>query len=266
MIKLHIGCAGWEYRDWIGSFYPKNIANYNHLTHYAKHFDLNEINSTFYKLPSEQTILKWKDSVPDHFIFIIKVSKEITHEIKNFEALELINQFFNRFSPLEDKIYGYLFQFPPWFKYSEDHLNKLINMINKVSTKRKLILEFRDDAWFKGDVLNQLIKQGNVIIATSYLESVSPHYLADQECYYIRLIGDRSLSKFNKVQRDQNETLNHMEQQIQKLKRSPKIYTIFIIVNNHFSGFAPETSNTLKKRYGISYRNFTQQTKLVDFF
>ncbi len=265
MIELYIGCAGWEYKDWIGSFYPKRLQNHEHLGFYAQYFDVNEVNSTFYNRPSEETILHWKDSVPNDFIYIIKVNKEITHDMNNFESQELITSFFDRFRELENKIFGYLFQFPPWFKFSENHLQKLFSILSRVPTKKKLILEFRDDDWFQERVLSQIVKKSNVIIATSYLKNVNPYYFPDQEHYYIRLIGDRRLSKFNMVQREQHDALNHLDQQLQTLKKSPKMYKIFIIVNNHFSGFAPETSNILKKKYDLSYTNFSLQKKLIDF-
>jgi hypothetical protein len=47
--------------------------------------------------------------------------------------------------------------------------------------------------------------------------------------------------------------------------KTPNIYEIFIIVNNHFQGFAPESVNMIKKKFGLSYRQFSSQTSLIDF-
>ena len=44
-----------------------------------------EINSTFYKLPTKKTILRWKGLSPDLY-FSLKVSKYITH-MKRFKKL-----------------------------------------------------------------------------------------------------------------------------------------------------------------------------------
>ena len=49
-IKIFIGCAGWDYKDWVGPFYPKTLESSRHLEHYVKYFDMVEINSTFYNL------------------------------------------------------------------------------------------------------------------------------------------------------------------------------------------------------------------------
>ena len=51
-----------------------------------------------------------------------------------------------------------------------------------------------------------------------------------------------------------------------KLQDTPNIREIFIIVNNHFSGFAPETVNQIKRELNISSKNFAKQKKLTDFF
>lgn len=52
MAKIEIGTAGWDYKDWVGSFYPKQLERTQHLEYFSKYFDIVEINSTFYNLPS----------------------------------------------------------------------------------------------------------------------------------------------------------------------------------------------------------------------
>lgn len=266
MKKINIGCAGWEYKDWVGPFYPKRLENRAHLQFYSKYFNLVELNSSFYNLPLDNYIMHWNDAVPDEFFYIIKVWKEITHDFNSPELLERIDLFFSRFRPLEDKIWGYLFQFPPWFKYSEDHLKKLINLIKEISSKKKLIIELRENSWYETEVLASIRKKENVVIATSYLKDLDPYFYLEQEHYYVRLIGDRQLSKFNRVQRNQHEIMEDLLEKINELNKNPNVYNIFIIVNNHFTGFAPETSNLLKKKLNLPYTSYSNQTNLMDFF
>jgi len=45
MIKINIGCAGWDYSDWRGPFYPKNLHRKYYLNYYSKFFDCIEINT-----------------------------------------------------------------------------------------------------------------------------------------------------------------------------------------------------------------------------
>jgi uncharacterized protein YecE (DUF72 family) len=98
------------------------------------------------------------------------------------------------------------------------------------------------------------------------MPGIKAHYLPRQDTYYIRLIGDRELTVFNRIQRDQKENLSNLVNEINTLKESPNIYEIFIIVNNHFQGNAPESVNLLKKRLNLPLKEFNQQKKLSDYF
>ncbi|MBD3350519.1 MAG: DUF72 domain-containing protein, partial [Candidatus Lokiarchaeota archaeon] len=61
MVNLKIGCAGWAYDDWKGSFYPKSLPPEDRLTHYAKYFNFIEVNTTFYNSPSQAITKTWND-------------------------------------------------------------------------------------------------------------------------------------------------------------------------------------------------------------
>ncbi|GAH04296.1 unnamed protein product, partial [marine sediment metagenome] len=104
-----------------------------------------------------------------------------------------------------------------------------------------------------------------IILGTTYKPGIIPYYMDNQTDYYIRLIGDREITVFNRVQREQKNSLQDLRKNIEKLMKIPNIYEIFIIVNNHFAGFAPESANELKKLWGLSYHQFNTQKSLVDF-
>jgi uncharacterized protein YecE (DUF72 family) len=67
MAKIRLGCAGWDYNDWAGNFYPKPLERFNRLEFYAKIFNIVEINSTFYNLPNQATVSKWYNQVSPDF-------------------------------------------------------------------------------------------------------------------------------------------------------------------------------------------------------
>lgn len=69
-----IGTSGWHYPHWHGVFYPGNLPPGKWLEYYACHFDSVEINSSFYRLPTEQTVTQWRDATPDNFRFAVKAS------------------------------------------------------------------------------------------------------------------------------------------------------------------------------------------------
>ncbi|MFX1600066.1 MAG: DUF72 domain-containing protein, partial [Promethearchaeota archaeon] len=126
-------------------------------------------------------------------------------------------------------------------------------------------IELRDNSWFDPEILSKFIDGKNKILGTTYMPTIIPYYLPTQSYYYIRLIGDRELTFFNRIQRDQKDALNNLYKNVQSIIKKPNIYEIFIIVNNHFQGMAPESVNDLKKKFGLSYRSFSNQKSLTDF-
>jgi uncharacterized protein YecE (DUF72 family) len=265
MTKIKIGTAGWDYKDWIGPFYPKQLARVRYLTFFSKFFNIVEINSTFYNLPSVNMVSNWNMRVPEDFRFIIKVWQNITHNLNDSELDLNITKFFSTLDSLKAKINAILLQFPPWFKYSDRHFTKLKSLINELPSDYRYIIELRDDSWFMFEILNQFIDGKQFILATTYMPGLLPYYLKNQKIYYIRLIGDRELRVFNQIQRDQNNAIEDLYKNVQNLRKKPEIYEIFIIVNNHFQGFGPESVNNLRKKFGIEFHSYTSQKSLSEY-
>jgi len=265
MPLINIGTAGWEYKDWNGTFYPKFLERENHLKLYAEIFEIVEVNSTFYRLPNIETVKNWNEKVPENFRFIIKMWQEITHNITEEGLDNKISTFFSRMEPLSEKIYGYLIQFPPWFKYSNNNIDILNELIRIMPRKNIYFFEFRDNSWFKKKIIDEIINRENISLVTTYLQEIRPYYYPNQSYYYIRLIGDRSINKFNIVERTQKKTIQDMNSTIQKIIDTSDVKEIFIIVNNHFTGFAPKTANELKKKWNLPIRAFSTQKTLSDF-
>lgn len=265
MPKIYVGCAGWDYKDWVGPFYPKNIERFHHLEFYAKYFDIVEINSTFYNLPSEEIVNNWALRIPNTFSYIVKVWQKISHNLNDSVLETYIFQFFSRMAYLKEKISMFLIQFPPWFKYTDKHFKQLTNLLKEIPSEYRYVIELRDNSWFETNFLSEIIDGSKIILGTTYLPRIIPCYMPHQKIYYIRLIGDRELNVFNRIQRKQEEAISDLTQNIQNLIESPEIYEIFIIVNNHFAGFAPESANELKKRFDLPIKRFNQQKKIFDY-
>ena len=79
MKPVHIGCSGWNYAHWRGPVYPDDLSPSRWLERYVTLFDTVEVNATFYRLPSQETVARWVDVAPDGFVFAIKASRYLTH-------------------------------------------------------------------------------------------------------------------------------------------------------------------------------------------
>jgi uncharacterized protein YecE (DUF72 family) len=264
-MEIYVGTAGWDYHDWIGPFYPPKLEKYRYLPYYAEYFGIIEVNSSFYSLPSLEMTESWNSRVSDSFRFTLKVWQNITHKLENPQIEVDIDNFVANIKPLKDKISLLILQFPPWFRQSEKHVNHLKYILNSFPKDYRLAVELRDNSWFENDATNFILSNKSSFLITTYLQNVKAYFPLNQETYYIRLIGDRKLEKFNRVQRGQKESMDHLYANIKQLQEKSKIHEIFIIVNNHFSGFAPETANQIKKELNLPVKNFSHQIKIKDF-
>ena len=84
-MDLYVGTSGYSYKEWKGTFYPKDLPIQQMLRFYGERFRTVEINNTFYRMPSASVLEGWADVVPADFKFVLKAPKLITHlkQLKN---------------------------------------------------------------------------------------------------------------------------------------------------------------------------------------
>src|SRR5579875_3411239 len=83
------------------------------LAHYIQHFDTVELNNTFYRLPTQNSLHAWRDSTPPDFTFAVKGSRFLTHMKKLNNAQDGLNRFLEAVDALGPKPGPILFQLPP---------------------------------------------------------------------------------------------------------------------------------------------------------
>src|SRR3712207_92842 len=59
-LVAHVGCSGWYYWHWGGTFYPEDIPRTSWFQHYAGAFSTVELNAPFYSWPTLATVATWK--------------------------------------------------------------------------------------------------------------------------------------------------------------------------------------------------------------
>ncbi|KEO72279.1 DUF72 domain-containing protein [Anditalea andensis] len=183
--KMYIGTSGWHYKHWKGTFYPEGTKDAQQMEYYLQHFDTVEINNSFYKLPSTTTFEKWKEAVPDDFIFAIKGSRFITHMKKLKVQRENIEKFFNGTDRLEEKAGPILFQLPPGWKINAERLKDFLGQLPK---DYRYTFEFRNDTWYDEKIYD-LLKTNNCAFCIYELAGhISPMEIT-ADFVYIRLHG-----------------------------------------------------------------------------
>ena len=79
--KILVGTASWSDPGFVERWYPKKMPAGERLVWYAQHFDLVEVNSTFYSVPEPRMVQRWCAATPDDFTFDVKL-----HQLFSFHS------------------------------------------------------------------------------------------------------------------------------------------------------------------------------------
>src|SRR5688500_12359293 len=109
---LRIGCSGWNYKHWRGTFYPSTLPVRDWFSHYSRVFDTVEINNTCYRLPESSTFEACRSSAPNGFLFAIKASRFQTHMKRLRDPEEPVLRLFERACQLAEHCGPVLYQLP----------------------------------------------------------------------------------------------------------------------------------------------------------
>lgn len=220
--KIYIGCSGFYNNDWKGSLYPKDAKSKDFLTLYSQQFNSVEINSTFYRKPLAKTLIKWFDETPDYFKFFIKIPKTISHEKRMENCKEEIAEFCHHIQThLKEKLAGFLYQFPPSFKNSEENLNRILKNIEFDYLN---VIEFRHESWWSEEIFKILEENKIIFSGVSFPGKLSEEVIINsKKILYYRLHGKPVLYKSEYSE----DFLNNLAE---KIKNSDK--KSFIFFNN----------------------------------
>lgn len=83
---IRIGTSGWSYPTWRPAFYPTGVEPSEFLAFYAGRFDTVELNTTGYRLPSEDQFRRWAAQSPDGFEFAPKLPGGRLRGLEVFES------------------------------------------------------------------------------------------------------------------------------------------------------------------------------------
>lgn len=182
MNQIYIGCSGFHYRDWKDIFYPEKLPQTKWFEFYCNHFNTLEINSSFYKFPTEKSLNKWCQTSPEGFKFSLKVPRLITHYKKFSDCDSLLIDFYtSSANGLKDKLGCVLFQLPPQFIYSPE---KLELILESVDPSFKNVFEFRHISWWNDEVFHQFQEKGLIFCGVSFPKLTDEVIKSADDLYY----------------------------------------------------------------------------------
>jgi uncharacterized protein YecE (DUF72 family) len=179
--RTRVGTASWTDKTLLesGWYPPEANTPEERLKHYASRFDVVEVDSTFYGLPSERNAVLWVERTPKEFTFNIKAFSLLTghptrarglpKDVRVMlpedagervsatkvppEAADQVWEMFRRsLMPLHSagKLGVVLFQYPKWFFPGRDAREEILRA-RELLPDYDIAVEFRQRSWFEDE-------------------------------------------------------------------------------------------------------------------
>jgi len=294
VMAILIGCSGWSYDDWIETFYPSSMGGKKSewLGYYAKFFPTVEINSTFYRVPTDDIVKAWveKGSKIGKFEFSVKMPEIVTHQSMLENSAEKAAAQASSFEKIcIEPLYNagllgsVLIQLPPQFTFDGgSSLGKLRTVFEMVAhDKYSYATEFRHRSWLndtgtdlKSDILDLLreFKVANVMVDGPDFPTTRS---LTSNIAYVRFHGRNYDLWFKKEKDKEDPRINrydflYSEEQLNLWK--PKVEELMenadqvrIYFNNHGRAKAVRNAVYMMDILGISHETLPKQANLGDF-
>lgn len=281
---LRFGTCSWKYDSWKGIVYSESNPK-NFLKEYSEKFDTVEIDQWFWSLflparvvlPQKKVVEDYKKSVPNNFLFTIKVPNSITlthfYKEKNevdlkpnpfFLSNELFDQFLQSIEPIKNQVGCLIFQFEYLNKQKMNSLSqfqsKIFEFCKNINRDKLTIgIEIRNPNYLNENYFKFLSDQNlaPVLLEGYYMPPITETYSnfknhVNNLCV-IRLHGpDRkgiekiANENWNQIYINREKEINSIAQMIRDLQN--KEVDLFVNVNNHFEGSAPLSIQRIKER------------------
>ncbi len=241
MATHRIGTSGWSYDDWTGPFYPEALPSERRLTEYARTFNGTEINNSFYRLPSEDNLRAWHDSVSDDFCFAVKASRYITHMKKLKEPAQGLTPLLERAGILGPKRGPLLFQLPPGWRFNPQRLEQFLEALDGAG---RCAFEFRDQTWINDDAL-ELLQRFNAAFCIYDLDGYETAHHLTTDFAYVRLHGPDGPYRGSYT----DQALEQWAETLQDW--ADRGFDTYCWFDNDEAGYAPRNAQTLARRLGL---------------
>ena len=191
--KILVGTASWSDPGFVERWYPKKLPAAERLPWYAQHFEMVEVNSTFYALPDARLVRRWCAATPDEFIFNLKLHRLLSRhsaarnslppplqrvapakpngQVRFTPDLEsaLLEETLAVSEPLRSakKFGAFLLQLSPAFSPRKSHLSELEPIIERLGPLG-LAIELRNRNWTEEENLQstlEFFRQNQVTLA-----------------------------------------------------------------------------------------------------
>ncbi len=174
-----VGTASWSDPGFVERWYPPKLPAGERLPWYAQHFDMVEVNSTFYAVPERRMVERWNQATPDDFVFNVKLHRLLSRHAATLKSLPpavqrsaaadakgkveltpklehaLLDQIEAAIEPLRaaKKFGAFLLQLSPAFSPRKHELAELDELLARLAPLG-VVVELRNRNWTEGEQLD----------------------------------------------------------------------------------------------------------------
>jgi uncharacterized protein YecE (DUF72 family) len=238
MGEVRIGCSGWNYRDWRGTFYPEKLPVRRWLEFYAERFDTVEVNATFYRLPSRPGVARWVEQTPADFGFTVKSSRYLTHIKRLSDMDQGVERFYERIEPLIDagKLGPVLWQLPENFHRDDVRLTFALERL----PPGRHAFEFRHASWFTEEVLGLLRRYGVALVIGDHPDRPFQLREPTADWMFIRF-------HYGRRGRGGNYSDREIDEWAERLAGWRDDHEVYAYFNNDWNAYAPRNARRLRR-------------------
>ena len=190
---IRVGIGGWNFAPWRDNFYPKGLVQRRELEYASRHVTAIEVNGTYYGTQKPATYAKWRDQVPEGFVFSAKAPKRIMHSRTLARTGPQVDDFVGGIATLGATLGPLVWQFDQGLRIDRDDFAAFLELLPREAGGIALrhVLDVRDPAFVDGDYLALARSHG---CATVFTDSGEHPSFADLTAgfVYARLMGSRA--------------------------------------------------------------------------
>ncbi len=251
---IRLGTSAFTAAGWETAFYPAGMKPAEYLTYYATQFDAVELDNTFYRTPSLETVRGWYAKTPKDFLFAAKIPQVVTHEKALAGAESDLAAFLKVMDALGEKLGPLLFQFGYFNKKAfasvDDFLARLVPFLRKLPKGYRFAVEIRNKNWLVPKFADALRARGVALALVDHVWMPRPAEVFAKmdpitaNFTYVRWLGDRKgieeqTKTWDKVIVNRSADLKEWVEALRKVHK--RKIQILAFANNHYAGYGPRT-------------------------
>jgi uncharacterized protein YecE (DUF72 family) len=261
-LQVHVGCAKWGRKEWLGKIYPPKTKDANFLDEYVKHFDCIELNATFYNIYPPETIRKWKEKADSNhdFKFCPKFSQSISHIRRLKNADDITTTYYEGILAFGEKLGPLFLQLGD--NYTPKSFPELQAYLESLPKDIPVFVELRHKEWFSMpehsqkvfDLLHRL-NIGAVITDASGRRDVV-HMNLPTPHVFIRFVGNSlHATDYTRVDEWVRRILQWREKGLQ---------SVWFFMHQHDERYSPELADYVVEKLNAALGTQLQRPKFID--